>query len=234
MPDLSNYKKILSAQKLNVKGWDTYKMIFHEEEGKVFEVGLVPGLKTADNKEDYVPEPGDLVEIKKSANNTWYIGKGKAYKPHEVEEMEKRKSSPRAMIHNSDTYWKDKTFYDQEIRDPKIERQHYNGLTEKVYTKMIEKSEDGIPTKEQMDAADRLILRAVRMGMKAYLLGLETEKEMKEGAHTEGEAQSNDEPTEDTGNGYHKVKVRGTESKKEAKPVEAVQTEELEEDEVPF
>lgn len=234
MPDLSNYKKILSAQKLNVKGWDTYKMIFHEEEGKVFEVGLVPGVKTTDNK-DYVPEPGDLVEIKKSANNTWYIGKGKAYKPHEVEKMEKIASSPRAMVHNSDSYWKDKTFYDQEIRDPKIERQRYKDYVFGVYEQIIAKSENGIPTKEQMDAGDELIFRGIRMGMKAYQLGLELESQLnKLDKETQKAKAEKDEPTEDTGEGYHKVKVRGTESKKEAKPVEPVHTEELEEDEVPF
>lgn len=140
---------------LNEKSnWTNYKIVF--EDGTDADIGFPPAVK-------YVPKAGDLIGAFEGPFG-WIIDKsgylnddftglregGPATSSRPTASGGRATSGGRA-INSSDSYWKNKTKYEQEERDPKIEFQSYLEQVTKIYAAALPTLTSPPTTVEQLN-----------------------------------------------------------------------------------
>lgn len=219
MADLKDYRKILSVEPENNKtGWPVYRIVFEDAEGEVLNVGFPPKADT--------PNPGDMIQVFKNKNGNLYTKPSTMVKAGDVKKTTEM-SSAIDSIYNSDTYWKYKTWYEQNVRDKKIEFQFYFEEAIKLLTPLVPNTEK-VPTKAVVESVQQLYFQAFIMVAKAIEQGYITLGDRKQEEGEKGEEQKAETKEE-----YHKVKVRGIETPKK-EPKEEPKEEENDDDEIPF
>ena len=219
MADLKDYRKILSVEpENNTTGWSVYHIVFEDAEGEVLNIGFPPKVDA--------PKPGDMIQIFKNKNGNLYTKPSTIIKAGDVKKTTEM-SSAMDSIYNSDTYWKYKTWYEQNVRDKKIEFQFYFSEAIKLLTPLVPNT-GKVPTKAVVESVEQLYFQAFIMVAKAIEQGHIT---LGDGKQEEGE--KNEGQKEESKEEYHKVKVRGSESPKK-QPKDEPKEEEDDDNEIPF
>lgn len=96
-------------------GWITHNIIF--EDGASHKVAVPPDVT-------YEPKKGDSINLKKGPYG-WILDTQPAKRGGTPNNGKSSKSSRSSSSGSSTEYWENKTSYEQDIRDPKIEFQNY-------------------------------------------------------------------------------------------------------------
>lgn len=165
--DISGVIAKVELKRVGKTGWPTYSVLL--KNGEVYDVTDKPDT-------GYTPKPGDNITIHFGQFNQWYFvsgdvkpaarGNGKPPVSESKTTPDPPKNAYKTEASERESYWRDKFYYEKDIRDGKIEFQSYFGQVMNLYAA-------GIPTLEEPPTSladmDKLIDNAFDKAKAIYL-----------------------------------------------------------------